>query len=174
MSATRSLPVPPGAGKSTLLNLLACQWLRYPGARVYIFDKGASCRAMTLAMGGDFFDLGGEGDEICFQPLAGSTMNRNWPGRRIGWRTAAPRKGGSHTGDKAGALGALSNLASMPRVQRTLSTLLGIVQDADVRQAMRSYTLDGPHGRLLDANQIRWPTMAVNMNRAGRRSRWNT
>ena len=47
---------------------------------------------------------------------------------------------------------ALSNLASMPRVQRTLSTLLGLVQDADVRQAMRSYTLDGPHGRLLDAN----------------------
>ena len=30
---------PTGAGKSTLLNLLACQWLRYPGARVYIFDK---------------------------------------------------------------------------------------------------------------------------------------
>jgi type IV secretion system protein VirB4 len=50
---------------------MACQWLRYPNARVYIFDKGASCRAMTLAMGGDFFDLGGEGEEICFQPLAG-------------------------------------------------------------------------------------------------------
>jgi type IV secretory pathway VirB4 component len=60
---------PTGAGKSTLLNLIACQWLRYPGARVYIFDKGASCRAMTLAMGGDFYDLGGEGEEICFQPL---------------------------------------------------------------------------------------------------------
>ena len=26
---------------------------------------------MTLAMGGDFYDLGGEGEEICFQPLAG-------------------------------------------------------------------------------------------------------
>jgi type IV secretion system protein VirB4 len=62
---------PTGAGKSTLLNLIACQWLRYPGARVYIFDKGASCRAMTLAMGGDFYDLGGEGEEICFQPFAG-------------------------------------------------------------------------------------------------------
>ena len=37
----------------------------------------------------------------------------------------------------------------MPRPQRTLSTLLGIVQDAGVRQALRSYTLDGPHGRLL-------------------------
>jgi len=30
---------------------------------------------------------------------------------------------------------------------------LGLVQDADVRQALRSYTLDGPHGRLLDANR---------------------
>jgi len=34
----------------------------------------------------------------------------------------------------------------------TLSTLLGIVQDADIRQALRSYTLDGPHGRLLDSD----------------------
>jgi type IV secretion system protein TrbE len=63
----------------------------------------------------------------------------------------------------------------MPRVQRTLSTLLGMVQDADVRQAMRSYTLDGPHGRLLDANQDTLATSNVRSAApAGRRSRWNT
>lgn len=48
---------------------------------------------------------------------------------------------------------ALSNLASMPRLQRTLSTLMGIVQDGGIREALRSYTLDGPHGRLLDASE---------------------
>jgi type IV secretion system protein TrbE len=144
---------PTGAGKSTLLNLLACQWLRYPGARVYIFDKGASCRAMTLAMGGDFFDLGGEGDEICFQPLAGIEDESELAWAQEWVADLLHREKAEVTpAIKQELWSALSNLASMPREQRTLSTLLGIVQDADVRQAMRSYTLDGPHGRLLDAN----------------------
>jgi type IV secretion system protein VirB4 len=144
---------PTGAGKSTLLNLLTCQWLRYPGARVYIFDKGASCRAMTLAMEGDFYDLGGEGEEICFQPLAGIDDESE-----LGWAQdwlldlLHREKAEITPATKQELWAALTNLASMPRPQRTLSTLLGIVQDAGVRQALRSYTLDGPHGRLLDAN----------------------
>ncbi|MHB1767567.1 MAG: helicase HerA-like domain-containing protein [Phycisphaerae bacterium] len=52
---------PTGAGKSTLLNLLACQFLRYEKARVFIFDKGQSARAMTYAMGGMFYPIGAEG-----------------------------------------------------------------------------------------------------------------
>jgi type IV secretion system protein VirB4 len=145
---------PTGAGKSTLLNLLACQWLRYPGARVYAFDKGASCRAMTLAMGGDFYDLGGEGPEICFQPLADIDDESE-----LGWAQdwvldlLQREKATITPATKQELWAALTNLASMPKVQRTLSTLLGLVQEADVRQALRSYTLDGPHGRLLDANQ---------------------
>ena len=93
---------PTGAGKSTLLNLLACQWLRYPGARVYIFDKGASCRAMTLAMGGDFYDLGGEGEEICFQPLAGidDESELAWAQEWV-LGPAAPGKGRGHAGDQS-------------------------------------------------------------------------
>jgi type IV secretion/conjugal transfer VirB4 family ATPase len=144
---------PTGAGKSTLLNLIACQWLRYPGARVYIFDKGASCRAMTLAMGGDFYDLGGEGEEICFQPFAGIEDESELAWAQDWIADLLHREKAEITpATKQELWAALSNLASMPRVQRTLSTLLGLVQDADVRQAMRSYTLDGPHGRLLDAN----------------------
>jgi type IV secretion system protein VirB4 len=145
---------PTGAGKSTLLNLLACQWLRYPGARVYIFDKGASCRAMTLAVGGDFYDLGGDGAEICFQPLAGIDDDSELAWAQEWVSDLLHREKAEVTPARKQELwGALSNLGSMPRPQRTLSTLLGLVQDADVRQAMRSYTLDGPHGRLLDANQ---------------------
>jgi type IV secretory pathway VirB4 component len=40
---------PTGAGKSVLLNILALQWRRYPGARVVIFDKGDSARALSPA-----------------------------------------------------------------------------------------------------------------------------
>jgi type IV secretion system protein VirB4 len=144
---------PTGAGKSTLLNLLACQWLRYPGARVYIFDKGASCRAMTLALEGDFYDLGGEGDAICFQPLAGIDDASELAWAQEWLLDLLLREKASVTpATKQEMWSALENLASMPRPLRTLSTLLGLVQDAGMREALRSYTLDGPHGRLLDAN----------------------
>ena len=145
---------PTGSGKSTLLNFLACQWLRYTGARVYIFDKGASCRAMTLALGGSFHEPGGEGEEICFQPLAGIDDESE-----LAWAQdwvldlLHREKVQVNPATKQELWAALSNLASMPRPQRTLSTLVGLAQDADVRQALRGYTLDGPHGRLLDANQ---------------------
>src|SRR4029077_20381130 len=42
---------PTGAGKSTLLALLAIQWLRYPGAKVIVFDKDRSARSATMAVG---------------------------------------------------------------------------------------------------------------------------
>lgn len=51
---------PTGAGKSTLLALLAVQFLRYPGACVYAFDKGQSLRAATYGVGGDWFDVAEE------------------------------------------------------------------------------------------------------------------
>src|SRR5206468_8294015 len=64
---------PTGAGKSVLLALLALQFRRYPGARVFIFDKGWSARAAVLAMGGAHHELGagGSGGEpaLAFQPL---------------------------------------------------------------------------------------------------------
>lgn len=144
---------PTGAGKSTLLNLLACQWLRYPNARVYVFDKGASCRAMTLALEGDFYDLGGEDEAICFQPLVeiDDESELAWAQEWIA-DLLHREKVQVTPATKQSLWSALSNLASMPQSQRTLSTLLGLVQDADVRQALHSYTLDGPHGRLLDAN----------------------
>ena len=144
---------PTGAGKSTLLNLLACQWLRYPNARVYVFDKGASCRAMTLANGGDFFALGGDDEAICFQPLAtiDDPSDLAWAQEWLG-DVLHREKLDVTPAVKQELWAALSNLASMPVRQRTISTLVGLVQDAAVRQALRSYTLDGPYGRLLDAD----------------------
>jgi type IV secretion system protein VirB4 len=144
---------PTGAGKSTLLNLLACQWLRYPGARVFIFDKGGSCRAMTLAAGGDFYDIGGDGREICFQPLAGVDGDAECAWAQDWVLDVLRRENASLTpATKQELWGALSNLRAMPRRQRTLSTLYNLVQDAEVRNALRNYTLDGPYGHLLDAD----------------------
>lgn len=78
---------PTGAGKSVLLSLIALQFRRYPGAQVYIFDKGNSARAAVLAMGGAHHALGSaeaDGETLAFQPLAGIAMRANAAGRRNG------------------------------------------------------------------------------------------
>jgi type IV secretion system protein VirB4 len=76
---------PTGAGKSVLLSLMALQFRRYPGAQIFAFDFGGSIRAATLAMGGDWHDLGGRLTEsadgsVSLQPLARieQTQDRAW------------------------------------------------------------------------------------------------
>jgi type IV secretion system protein VirB4 len=67
---------PTGAGKSVLLALMALQFRRYRNSQVFAFDFGGSIRAATLAMGGDWQDLGGsltedaESTSVQLQPLA--------------------------------------------------------------------------------------------------------
>jgi type IV secretory pathway VirB10-like protein len=128
---------------------------------------------MTLAMGGDFYDVGGEGDDICFQPLAGIDDESE-----LGWAQEwlldllHREKTAITPATKQELWAALTNLASMPRIQRTLSTLLGLVQDADIRQALRSFTLDGPHGRLLDANHDTLAEFAADGDDRKALSRW--
>src|SRR5262249_61834232 len=56
---------------STALAFLALQFLRYPRAQVYLFDKGQSARAATLGVGGDWYALGGDQAGLAFQPLGG-------------------------------------------------------------------------------------------------------
>lgn len=51
---------PVGAGKSFALAMMACQWLKYPGAAVRVFDTGQSMRCMTYAVGGQWFDIAQE------------------------------------------------------------------------------------------------------------------
>ncbi|MGN6850692.1 MAG: conjugal transfer protein TrbE, partial [Sphingomicrobium sp.] len=82
---------PTGAGKSVLLSLLALQFRRYPGAQVFIFDKGWSARAAVLAMGGTHHELGGSGrggeTALAFQPLRRihEAAERSWAAE---WLTA--------------------------------------------------------------------------------------
>lgn len=51
---------PTGAGKSTLLGLIGCQFMRYPRARVMVFDKDKSNRTWIKSIGGDYLDLMGD------------------------------------------------------------------------------------------------------------------
>lgn len=144
---------PTGAGKSVLLSLIAMQWRRYDGAQIFIFDKGRSARAATLAMGGTHIDLGGDRSPA-LQPLkdidqpSQATFAESWVSG------LCMRQGVEMTPDRKAALwSAIQSLASAPERERTLTGLTLLLQDETLKAALQSYTLQGPHGRLLDADK---------------------
>lgn len=144
---------PTGSGKSTLLSFMALQWLRYPDAQVYIFDKGGSARAATLGVGGDFFVPGQIGIKkgLSFQPLQriDQESERIWASE---WLTELLSTGGIPIGpgDKRELLAALNNLATRLVSDRTLTVLHGLLQHPALRDGLREYTLNGAYGELLD------------------------
>lgn len=143
---------PTGAGKSVLLATLAAQWLRYPGAQLYLFDKGRSARATILGLGGDFFDLGEEG-ALGLQPLADIDRDaeRAWAADWLG--AVIAHENVELTPElKAELWRVLELLSQRPRADRTLSLVAALVQDHRVRAALAPFTHEGPHGRLLDAD----------------------
>ena len=152
---------PTGAGKSVLLALIASQFRRYPGARVTIFDKGGSARAAVLGMGGDWYDLGAEGD-LAFQPLANIDLTAERSFAQEWVQGLLAYEGVAVTPEVKDAIwSALSNLAAAPRPERTLTGLATLLQVTALRQALQPYTLEGPYGRLLDADEDRLSLGAV-------------
>jgi type IV secretion system protein VirB4 len=148
---------PTGAGKSVLLALLALQFRRYPDSQVYIFDKGFSARAAVLAMNGAHhaLGLGGEDDAeraIAFQPLRGidNATERAWAAEWVG-ALLAHEKVLITPEVKEAVWSALTNLATAPIEERTLTGLSLLLQSLGLRSALAPYTLEGPFGRLLDA-----------------------
>jgi len=145
---------PTGAGKSVLLSLIALQFRRYRDAQVYIFDKGLSARAAVLAMGGAHHSLGaGNGvSEIAFQPLAriDAPAERTWA---LDWVTALVVHENVEVTPETKEMiwSALGSLATAPVEERTITGLAMLLQSNVLRQALAPYTLDGAHGRLLDA-----------------------
>jgi type IV secretion system protein VirB4 len=159
---------PPGSGKSVLLSTVALQFLRYPDAQIFFFDKDASSRATTLLSGGEFFYLGGKDSRVAFQPLSDleSAEAMTWA---QGWvEDIVVASGLALTPTiREEIWGGLRNLAAGPRAQRTLTILHAKIQDHAVKGALKPFTLDGPHGHLLDASENhvsanRWQTFEMN------------
>lgn len=144
---------PTGAGKSVLLNLLTMQFKRYPDAQVFTFDKGASSRAMIDALGGDFYALGETDTGLVFQPLREihSESEIAWA---LEWVTGLfASKGVDITPEVENTVwSALQSLASAPEDQRTLTGLSALIQDGDLRLALKPFTLEGAYGHILDGN----------------------
>ena len=146
---------PTGAGKSVLLALIALQFRRYADGQVYIFDMGRSARAAALAMGGAHHGLGlggAAGETIAFQPLRQIDRpdERAWAAEWIG-ALLAHEKVLVTPEVKEAVWSALTNLATAPVEERTLTGLSLLLQSTPLRSALAPYTLEGPFGRLLDA-----------------------
>ncbi len=152
---------PTGAGKSVLLALMALQFRRYAGAQVFAFDFGGSIRAAALAMGGDWHDLGGALSEDVAEPVALQPLSRvDEAGERAwaaDWIAAVlARESVTITPElKEHLWSALTSLASAPPAERTITGLSVLLQSNALKQALQPYTVAGPWGRLLDAEQER-------------------
>ncbi|MBL7234188.1 conjugal transfer protein TrbE [Komagataeibacter oboediens] len=161
---------PTGAGKSVLLALMVLQFRRYAGAQVFAFDFGGSLRAVTLAMEGDWHDLGGgltepedadhgageQASGVSLQPLAriDDPTERAWAAEWLG--QILVREGVTLTPEvKSYLWSALNSLASSPAHERTLSGVVALLQSNALKQALAPYCLGGPYGRLLDADAER-------------------
>ena len=152
---------PTGAGKSVLLAVMAMQFRRYDRAQIFAFDFGGSIRAATLAMGGDWHDLGGSLSEDAVEPVALQPLARiHLPEERAWaaeWVAAIlGRESVAVTPEvKEHLWSALGSLASAPVHERTLTGLSVLLQSQALKRALQPYCLNGPWGRLLDADTER-------------------
>ncbi|PWB88861.1 conjugal transfer protein TrbE [Methylosinus sporium] len=148
---------PTGAGKSVLLALMALQFRRYERAQIFVFDFGGSARVATLAMGGDWNDLGGALAEDAIEPVALQPLARvdEIAERAFAseWLAAIlARENVTVTPEvKEHLWSALSSLASAPIGERTLTGLSVLLQSKSLKRALQPFCLGGPHGRLLDS-----------------------
>lgn len=145
---------PTGSGKSTLLALIAAQFRRYHQAQIFAFDKGRSLMPLTLAAGGDHFEVGaGEGASVlAFCPLGelDTDSDRAWA---VEWiETLVAMQGVKVTPEHRNAIARqIALMVSAPG--RSLSDFVSGVQLREIKSALQHYTVDGPMGQLLDAEE---------------------
>lgn len=143
---------PTGAGKSSVLGLLSAQWSRYAQSRVIAFDKGRSLFALTEAVGGQHYDLGGEHSRLTFAPLAHSDQ----PGERIfaeEWlESLAVLQGVAVTAKERAIMHqAIEGLSQ--EQGRSITDVVSLLQDERLKQALGVYTGTGKYSDLLDARE---------------------
>jgi type IV secretion system protein VirB4 len=144
---------PTGSGKSVLLGTVSIQFLRYPGARVFAFDKDRSIRIATLCVGGKFHDVGAQDDGVGRQPLRyidqpdELTWATEWIyDLMVKANVALTTDQKNHIAEK------LASLASSPPEERTLTVLRARLGDKTLKDALKPFTLGGVFGHLLDGD----------------------
>lgn len=143
---------PTGAGKSTLLGIIAAQFRRYPGAQVFAFDKGNSLLPLTKAVGGLHFDIGRDDSKLAFCPLkyVTSDSQQAWA---EGWiETLVSLQGVTITPRHKNEIhNAMTLIKQSGPDGRSLTDFVTNLQDKELSEALKHYTVSGAMGHLLDA-----------------------
>jgi type IV secretion system protein VirB4 len=146
-----------GAGKSTFMGFTVAQYMRYPDAQVFWFDKGHSAYLLTAAMEGNHYDIRIKPDPrhgLQFQPYARVDLAEERAYAAEWTETAADLQGVQPSLAKRQAIDrALRVLGDRPPEERTIRAFTMHVQDLEVRAAMEQYTGTGPYGSLLDGSR---------------------
>ena len=149
-----------GAGKSVLVGALGLQFMRYENAQTFIFDVGYAHYLGCLGCGGTHYDLmspdrkpGEKGPS--FQPLAGidDPTERAWA---LEWVLGLLESQGIEASPQQREVleRALMLVASNPKPSRTLTLLMNVIQDTELRSGIKPYTKqDGVYGSLFDSNE---------------------
>lgn len=143
---------PTRAGKSTHLGLIALQWRRYLGARIYAFDKGMSMLPVCKAVGGHHYTIAAKDEKLAFAPLQflATSSERAWAMEWID--TLLALNGVNTTPAQRNEIG--HAIISMHKSgSKTLSAFSVTVQDEAIREALKQYTIDGLMGHLIDADE---------------------
>lgn len=141
---------PTRTGKSTKLGLIALQWLRYPEARIFAFDKGMSMYPTCKGAGGKHYTIASSSDNLSFAPLSklDTRTRRAWAGEWI--NTILSLNGVETTPQQRNEIAnAITNMHESE--SKTLSEFTVTVQDEIIREALKPYTVDGAMGHLLDS-----------------------
>ncbi len=147
---------PTGAGKSTLLATMIAQNLRYPKMKIFSFDKGCSLEALTYAVGGDHYSIGEtdseSGKNLAFAPLQ-LIKNRSDRAWAVEWIESLMSLNGVEISplQRNEITAAIDNNAA--NGSYSLSDLSNTLQDNNMREVLKFYTIDGPMGYLLDATE---------------------
>ena len=171
---------PTGNGKSTALATVVAQHFRYARAQVFAFDKGYSMLPLVWAAGGEHYDIGGDaaaprprvaaggggtsesGSEVLpevpvsFCPLGAvhEPAERVWAAEWIEQLVHLQGVGVSpkQRQEIFRAITQLGETTTESR-HRTLTNYVLVVQDEEVRSALKPYTLAGMAGTLLDSER---------------------
>ncbi len=149
---------PTGSGKSTYLGFLIAQFLRYPNAQIFVFDKDFSHLALTAALNGHHYNPGERGSPG-FCPLMDlNSESAKMRASQFIENLVFLQSGPLTPRMRSAIYTAVTTLADPAHEQnRSLTVLRSQIQDAAVRDALQYYTLEGPFP-LLDHNEDSFKT----------------
>lgn len=146
-----------GTGKSVLLNMIAVNFTKYKNSQVFIFDKSASSRVPTKAIGGNFYNLLVDTDELSFQPLANTDeeKERQWAGEWL-IQFLEMQHEPLTSSERNMIYEGLHYVGRLKKEERTLSNFVKLLQEPELRERLQILTNQGAYGKLFDSNVDRF------------------